>query len=97
MGDNRSQGADRRRTSRNGRRTADPMPEPVGAAVRMSATLVWELPDNTRCWMMRHRGRLIVHVSRGSEDLRIDIFASDVEARAGADRWLMEFGATYAL
>jgi len=43
--------------------------------------------------MMRRRGRAIVHVSRGTEDLRIELFASEVDARAAADAWLMEFGA----
>ena len=96
MRDKRSPDNDRRRTSRNGRRTFDPTPESVGTSVRTSASLVWELPDDTRCWIMRHRGRVIVHVSRGAEDLRIDIFADEVAAKAGAQAWLMEFGAVEA-
>lgn len=96
MRDKRSLENDRRRASRNGRRTSDPTPDSVGTSVRTSASLVWELPDETRCWIMRHRGRVIVHVSRGAEDLRIEIFANDVEAKAGADAWLMEYGAVEA-
>jgi hypothetical protein len=93
MEENRSSKPDRRRVSRNGRRVTDPTPEPLGVALRTSATLLWELPDATRCWIMRHRRRVIVHVSRGSEDLRVDLFASEVDAKAAADEWLMEFGA----
>jgi hypothetical protein len=96
MKDKRLQQADRRRTSRSGRRTSDPTPASVGTAVRTSATLLWELPDETRCWMMRHRGRVIVHVSRGAGDLRIEIFATEVDAKTGADALLMEFGAVEA-
>jgi hypothetical protein len=45
---------------------------------------------------MRHRGRVIVHVSRGGEDLHIDIFANEVEAKTSADAWLMAYGAVEA-
>jgi len=80
----RSHPSDRRRIVRNGRRACD-------ASSKTSATLVWELPDLTRCWILRHAGQIAVHVTRESEDLQLHVVATDEEAVTLAEEWRVEF------
>jgi hypothetical protein len=65
---------DRRRMTRSGRRAGDPVP-------KLSATVLWELPDGTRCWILRGVDGVRVHISRGVEDLVVHTFDSEAEAR----------------
>jgi hypothetical protein len=94
MDDSRSP-IDRRRTTRGGRRAADPKPDPVGERAALAASsLLWQLPDGTRCWMMDHRGHTVVYVNRDRRELRIEIFESEPHARAQSDAWCLEYGAS---
>lgn len=77
---------------RGGRRQADTT-DAAADTGRLAASVLWHLPDNTRCWVMRHKGRLLVRVSRGDRDLRIEVFDSEAEAAAQADAWGLEYGA----
>jgi hypothetical protein len=92
MSEQRESGAVRRRSTRGGRRQADTT-EAGPDTSRLSASVIWHLPDNTRCWMMRHKGRVVVRVSREDCDLRIEVFDSEVEAAAQSDAWCLEYGA----
>jgi hypothetical protein len=83
--------SERRQTLRGGRRESDPA-VPVGNP--LLASVLWHLPDNTRCWLMRHKGKILVRVSRESRDLRIEVFESEPEAAAQADAWCIEYGAS---
>jgi hypothetical protein len=89
----RSRAGDRRRASMSGRRTSDPTPDVAGARVKTSATTVWELPDLTRCWVLRHRGRFVITVSRGMEELRQRECDSEADALRMANDWQLEFAA----
>lgn len=59
--------------------------------MKTTATLIWELPDETRCWVVRHRGAIAAHVSRGLDDLRFETFDSEDAARSQAELWRLEF------
>jgi len=59
--------------------------------MKTSATLVWELPDLTRCWILRHAGEIAVHVTRESADLRLEVVSDVEEASRVADAWHCEF------
>lgn len=83
----------RRSEAEGGRRQTDPAPRSSGNP-RFSARVLWHLPDNTRCWVMEHKGRLMVRVSRESQDLRIEVFDSQAEAAAQADAWCLEYAAS---
>jgi hypothetical protein len=76
---------------RGGRRDSDPA---IPAGNPLLASVRWQLPDRTRCWLMRHKGKILVRVSRESHDLRIEVFDSEVEAAAQADAWCIEYGAS---
>jgi hypothetical protein len=91
VGERRSRDGDRRRASMSGRRTSDPTPDVAGARVRTSATTVWELPDLTRCWILHHRGRIVVTVSRGREEVRQRECDTEADALAVANDWQLEF------
>ena len=92
MADLRATGNERRQTLRGGRRETDPA-IPAGNNPLL-ASVLWHLPDNTRCWVMRHKGKILVRVSRESQDLRIEVFDSEAEAAAQADAWCIEYGAS---
>jgi hypothetical protein len=94
MADLRSSGNERRQTRRGGRRAKDPASAHQGNP--LLASVVWHLPDNTRCWVMQHKGRILVRVSRESEDLRIEVFDTEEEAAAQARAWHLEYGAAQA-
>ena len=91
MEEQRAPGTGRRSEAEGGRRQTDPSP-PASGNPRFSARVLWNLPDNTRCWVMEHKGRLMVRVSRESQDLRIEVFDSQAEAAAQADAWCLEYG-----
>ena len=91
MEDQRAPGNERRQAPRGGRRDTDPA---VATGNPLLASVLWHLPDNTRCWTMRHKGKILVRVSRESQDLRIDVFDSEAEAWAQADAWCIEYGAS---
>ena len=82
----------RRTTTRGGRRQTDTAASGPDTG-RLAASVIWHLPDNTRCWVMRHKGRLMVRVSREDRDLRIEVFDTEEEAAAQADAWCLEHGA----
>jgi len=92
MADLRAPGNERRQTQRGGRRDVDPPLNNGGNP--LLASVVWHLPDNTRCWVMRHKGKILVRLSRESQDLRIEVFDSEAEAAAQADAWCLEYGAS---
>jgi hypothetical protein len=94
MSELRGSGAVRRQTTRGGRRQTDTT-EAGPDTGRLSASVIWHLPDNTRCWVMRHKGRLLVRVSREDCDLRIEVFDTEEEAAAQADAWCLEYGAAH--
>ena len=83
--------SERRQTLRGGRRDSDPA---IPGGNPLLASVLWNLPDNTRCWMMRHKGKILVRVSRDAQDLRIDVFDSEAEAAVQADAWCIEYGAS---
>ncbi len=68
MKESRAQQSDRRRTARSGRREMDPTSEGVGGT--LSAIRLWDVPDGARCSILRYKGRVIVYISHGAEDLR---------------------------
>jgi hypothetical protein len=91
MADLRDPGIERRQTLRGGRRESDPA---IAGGNPLLASVLWSLPDNTRCWLMRHKGKILVRVSRESQDLRIEVFDSEAEAAAQSDAWCIEYGAS---
>jgi hypothetical protein len=93
MDEKRAPGASRRSNPDGGRRQTDTSSHDSGSPHRFSARVLWHLPDNTRCWVMEHKGRLLVRVSRESRDLRIEVVDSQAEATAQADAWCLEYGA----
>jgi hypothetical protein len=95
MDEKRAPGSNRRSNPDGGRRQTDTPGQEPESPHRFSARVLWNLPDNTRCWMMEHKGRLLVRVSRDSEDLRIEVFDSQAEAAAQADAWCLEYGAAH--
>jgi hypothetical protein len=95
MSELRGSGAVRRQTMRGGRRQTDTT-EAGRDTGRLSASVIWHLPDNTRCWVMRHKGRLLVRVSREDCDLRIEVFDTEEEAADQANAWCLEYGAAQA-
>ena len=86
----------RRKTTRGGRRQTDTTDVNPGTG-RLAASVLWHLPDNTRCWVMQHKGRLMVRVSRDDRDLRIEVFDTEAEVAAQADAWCLEYGAAQAV
>lgn len=89
--DHRSRRLDRRRATLSERRRTDAQASGAGVRIETWAALIWELPDETRCWIMRHRGALAVHVSRGRDNLRLEVFESEAAARSQAELWRVEF------
>jgi hypothetical protein len=94
MADLPARGNERRQTQRGGRRDVDP--PHTDSRNPLLASVLWHLPDNTRCWMMRHKDKILVRLSRESQDLRIEVFDSEAEAAAQADAWCLEYGAAQA-
>jgi hypothetical protein len=92
MTENRAEGSARRATTRGGRRRTDTADANAGTG-RLSASVLWHLPDHTRCWVMQHKGRLLVRVTRQYRDLRIEVCESEVEVAAQAEAWCLEYGA----
>jgi hypothetical protein len=90
MADLRATGNQGRHTLRGGRRNTDPA---IAIGNPLRASVLWHLPDNTRCWTMHHKGKILVRVSRESQDLRIEVFDSEPEAAAQAAAWCLEYGA----
>src|SRR4051795_3025768 len=90
-----ARGTVRRKTTRGGRRRSDTTDANLGTG-RLAASVLWHLPDNTRCWVMQHKGRLMVRVSRGDRDLRTEVVDSEAEVAAKADAWCFEYGAAQA-
>jgi hypothetical protein len=95
MAENHVRATVRRATTRGGRRRTDTSDANVGTG-RLSARVLWHLPDNTRCWVMQHNGRLMLRVSRDDRDLRIEVCDSEAEVAAQADAWILEYGAGQA-
>lgn len=93
MDEKRASKVNRRSKPDGGRRQTDTFTPEAAAPHRFSARVLWHLPDNTRCWMMEHKGQIMVRLSRESEDLRIEVFDTETEAAAQADAWCLEFGA----
>jgi hypothetical protein len=91
MAGNHARATVRRTTTRGGRRGTDTADANLGTG-RLSASVLWHLPDNTRCWVMQHKGRLMLRVSRGSTDLRIEMFDTEEEVAAQAETWCFEYG-----
>lgn len=77
---------------RGGRRQTDTT-DATSPSSPLSASVLWHLSDNTRCWVMEHKGRLMLRVSREDRDLRIEVFDTEAEAAAQADAWCLEYGA----
>ena len=92
MAENHARTAVRRTTTRGGRRRSDTTDANLGTG-RLAASVLWHLPDHTRCWVMQHKGRLMVRVSRDDRDLRIEVFDTEAEVAAQADAWCLEYGA----
>jgi hypothetical protein len=92
MAENHARAAIRRTTTRGGRRRNDTTDANLGTG-RLAASVLWHLPDNTRCWVMQHKGRLMVRVSRDDRDLRIEVFDTEADVAAQADAWCLEYGA----
>jgi hypothetical protein len=93
MAENHARATVRRSTTRGGRRQTDTT-DVNPSTGRLSASVLWHLPDNTRCWVMQHKGRLLVRVTRHHRDLRIEVFDSEVEVAAQADARCLEYGST---
>lgn len=93
MDEQRASGSSRRSNPDGGRRQTDTTSQAPAVMHRFSARVLWQLPDNTRCWVMEHKGRILVRVSRENQDLRIEVFDSEAEAGAQADAWCLEYGA----
>ena len=91
MAENHARASVRRTTKRGGRRRTDTTDANLGTG-RLSASVLWHLPDNTRCWVMQHKGRLMLRVSRESTDLRIEMFDTEEEVAAQAEAWCFEYG-----
>jgi hypothetical protein len=90
-----ARGAVRRKTTRGGRRRSDTTDANLGTG-RLAASVLWHLPDNTRCWVMQHKGRLMLRVSRDDRDLQIEMFDTEAEVAAQADAWCLEYGVAVA-
>lgn len=95
MAEKRDSGTNRRSKPDGGRRQTDAGRPAPGSPHRFSARVLWHLPDNTRCWMMEYKGRILVRLSRESQDLRIEVFDSPAEAAAQADAWCLEYGVAH--
>jgi hypothetical protein len=74
-------GVDRRHADRGGRRAGE----------KLSASVLWELADGTRCWIVQNPQAIVVHISRGRQDLRVQGFDSDVTAREAALQWRLAY------
>ena len=75
--------------ARTGRRIEDPATDPKD---RVAATLLWELPDHTRCWTMRNRGKIVVYLTRLSAILSIEILSAGSDVQALTEVWRTECG-----
>jgi hypothetical protein len=78
-----------------GRRITDRQPALAPRRGTASPARLWELPDQTRSWIVVHRDHVIAGVSRDTQHLRLEVFDSESAARRRSEEWRLEFAGVF--